>query len=453
MILPRVRACMRRCRFAHLDVGEVGPPVRRLLDHAKDSSRSATMWGTSKVTERVRCSPSSVVRSDHSFANQQQAAFIPTPNCERPLASAGGSATRNARSQSLERDARSVVPDGDRAAVRATDLDLDLQAVVGSTSRKASRFDRWLWIALSTSSPSAYQGWYFMCGNRPEHPHAWADADLALSVTPLPSTRCAEAPTLRRGDARARVRHNRRVSPSSSEPGRVSPGGALSAKMSTLARHDTKPEMLLRRELHRRGLRFRVQMKVPATDDERSTSRSRVCGWRSTSMAASGTVAPSTSTCPGRTSSGGSGRSRATLPATATPIVCCARPGGRCCVSGSTSLSRPQLTRWCKRGSDSKTGAHTTTDGSVVAWQESGSSCQSDTTSRVHPTEVDCGWQVVRDPDGGRLAPAEHLRLRRPAQPAEGQPDHPGRRGRSARAGPGTSGDLRPVGPGARSLS
>lgn len=47
------------------------------------------------------------------------------------------------------------------------------------------------------------------------------------------------------------------------EPGRVSPGGALSAKMSTLARRDTKPEIELRRALHRRGLRFRVQLKVP----------------------------------------------------------------------------------------------------------------------------------------------------------------------------------------------
>ena len=42
------------------------------------------------------------MRRVHSFANQQQAAFIPTPNCESPLASAGGSATRNARSQSVE---------------------------------------------------------------------------------------------------------------------------------------------------------------------------------------------------------------------------------------------------------------------------------------------------------------------------------------------------------------
>ncbi|WP_304804050.1 very short patch repair endonuclease [Nocardioides sp.] len=33
--------------------------------------------------------------------------------------------------------------------------------------------------------------------------------------------------------------------------------------MSTLARRDTKPELLLRKELHRRGLRYRVQVKVP----------------------------------------------------------------------------------------------------------------------------------------------------------------------------------------------
>lgn len=33
--------------------------------------------------------------------------------------------------------------------------------------------------------------------------------------------------------------------------------------MSTLARRDTKPELALRRALHRRGLRFRVQLKIP----------------------------------------------------------------------------------------------------------------------------------------------------------------------------------------------
>lgn len=47
------------------------------------------------------------------------------------------------------------------------------------------------------------------------------------------------------------------------EPPRVSPGGSVSEKMSTLARRDTKPEIELRRALHRRGLRFRVQVKVP----------------------------------------------------------------------------------------------------------------------------------------------------------------------------------------------
>lgn len=33
--------------------------------------------------------------------------------------------------------------------------------------------------------------------------------------------------------------------------------------MSTLARRDTVPELALRRELHRRGLRYRLQLKVP----------------------------------------------------------------------------------------------------------------------------------------------------------------------------------------------
>lgn len=50
------------------------------------------------------------------------------------------------------------------------------------------------------------------------------------------------------------------------EPSRVSPGGALSKKMSTLARRDTKPELELRRELARRGMRFRLQRKVPGNN-------------------------------------------------------------------------------------------------------------------------------------------------------------------------------------------
>lgn len=50
------------------------------------------------------------------------------------------------------------------------------------------------------------------------------------------------------------------------EPSRVPPPAILSAKMSTLARHGTKPELLLRGELHRLGMRFRVQLKVPGNN-------------------------------------------------------------------------------------------------------------------------------------------------------------------------------------------
>lgn len=47
-------------------------------------------------------------------------------------------------------------------------------------------------------------------------------------------------------------------------PGASSP--ALSERMSKAKRRDTAPEMLLRRELHRRGLRFRVVTKVPGNN-------------------------------------------------------------------------------------------------------------------------------------------------------------------------------------------
>ena len=53
------------------------------------------------------------------------------------------------------------------------------------------------------------------------------------------------------------------------EPPRVRPESALSAKMSSLARRDTAPEMVLRRELHRRGLRFRVRLRVPGNNRRR----------------------------------------------------------------------------------------------------------------------------------------------------------------------------------------
>lgn len=53
---------------------------------------------------------------------------------------------------------------------------------------------------------------------------------------------------------------------SASEPNRVSPGGSLSAKMSRLSRRNTAPELALRRALHMRGMRYRVQVKVPGNN-------------------------------------------------------------------------------------------------------------------------------------------------------------------------------------------
>lgn len=47
------------------------------------------------------------------------------------------------------------------------------------------------------------------------------------------------------------------------EPDRESPSREVGARYATLARRDTRPEMALRRELHRRGLRYRVEYRVP----------------------------------------------------------------------------------------------------------------------------------------------------------------------------------------------
>ena len=47
------------------------------------------------------------------------------------------------------------------------------------------------------------------------------------------------------------------------EPDRLRPDARLSARFSAQAREGTRPELLLRRELHRRGLRYRVQYAVP----------------------------------------------------------------------------------------------------------------------------------------------------------------------------------------------
>jgi len=51
-----------------------------------------------------------------------------------------------------------------------------------------------------------------------------------------------------------------------SEPARERPGADLSNRMSRLRRSGTAPELALRHELHRRGLRFRVQLKVPGNN-------------------------------------------------------------------------------------------------------------------------------------------------------------------------------------------
>ncbi len=48
------------------------------------------------------------------------------------------------------------------------------------------------------------------------------------------------------------------------EPERVAPKAALTRRFSQQARRDTRPEVTLRRVLHRRGLRYRVQYRIPA---------------------------------------------------------------------------------------------------------------------------------------------------------------------------------------------
>lgn len=56
---------------------------------------------------------------------------------------------------------------------------------------------------------------------------------------------------------------------SNDEPARIAPGGAISRKMSTLARSDTAPELALRRALFRLGLRYRIQVPVPGNNRRR----------------------------------------------------------------------------------------------------------------------------------------------------------------------------------------
>ncbi|WP_157682855.1 PDDEXK family nuclease [Nocardioides scoriae] len=49
--------------------------------------------------------------------------------------------------------------------------------------------------------------------------------------------------------------------------------------MSTLARRDTRPEIALRSELHRRGLRYRVQVTVPGNRRSSTDEELHAAGW------------------------------------------------------------------------------------------------------------------------------------------------------------------------------
>lgn len=57
---------------------------------------------------------------------------------------------------------------------------------------------------------------------------------------------------------------------SEAEPFRTRPAGALSARFSRQRRTGTAPELLLRRELHRRGRRFRVHYAIPGLPRRRA---------------------------------------------------------------------------------------------------------------------------------------------------------------------------------------
>lgn len=53
------------------------------------------------------------------------------------------------------------------------------------------------------------------------------------------------------------------------EPTRAAPTEPISRKFARLARRDTAPEVKLRRELHRRGLRYRVDQRIPGLPRKR----------------------------------------------------------------------------------------------------------------------------------------------------------------------------------------
>lgn len=68
--------------------------------------------------------------------------------------------------------------------------------------------------------------------------------------------------------------------PAGSEPSRLPPDAAVSARYAALARTGTAPELLLRRELHRRGRRFRVHTRIEGLPRRRvdiAFTRWKVC--------------------------------------------------------------------------------------------------------------------------------------------------------------------------------
>lgn len=107
--------------------------------------------------------------------------------------------------------------------------------------------------------------------------------------------------------------------------------------MATLARRDTAPELALRRELHRRGLRFRVQMKVPGSNRrtiDLAFTRAKLavyvdgCFWHG---------CPDHYNAPRANSEWWRWKVERNQAATGTPIVSWQTPAGRWSGSGSTS--------------------------------------------------------------------------------------------------------------------
>ena len=139
---------------------------------------------------------------------------------------------------------------------------------------------------------------------QPQHPHTRSNADLVCParLSPRPRRRLVAPLILDRASdnlCHGDTIHVATPRLSDRSRARARPGPALSARMSVLGRRNTSPELALRRELHRRGLRYRVQVPVPGnrrrTIDIAFTQGSSS---PSSSTAASGTVARSTASSP-----------------------------------------------------------------------------------------------------------------------------------------------------------